>query len=127
MKIGCGASPPEAQKGPVSGWVPNERAGRRQKRDEPPCNSSKANAEEKRQVDVPSRNSGTMHERHLQEILDPKKLWTAERSDRNRNEDYTLCRTQAYGRRTHKKTFYEIVNEKIPERIVGSSVSIRQD
>jgi hypothetical protein len=31
------------------------------------------------------------------------------------------------GRRTHKKTFYEIVSEKIPERIVRSSVSIRKD
>jgi hypothetical protein len=33
-------------------------------------------------------------------------------------------RSHLVGRRTHKKTFYEIVSEKIPERIVGSSVSI---
>jgi hypothetical protein len=36
-------------------------------------------------------------------------------------------RSHLVGRRTHKKTFYEIVSEKIPERIVGSSVSIQQD
>jgi hypothetical protein len=35
---------------------------------------------------------------HRQEIFDPKKLWTAEGSDRIQNEDYTLCKTQAYGR-----------------------------
>jgi hypothetical protein len=36
-------------------------------------------------------------------------------------------RSHLVGRRTHKKTFYKTVSEKIPKRIVGSSVSIRQD
>jgi hypothetical protein len=45
------------------------------------------------QEGVPPCNSGMAQKDHLQEIFDPKKLWTVDGSDRSRNKDYTLCRT----------------------------------
>jgi hypothetical protein len=48
--------------------------------------------------------------KHLQEIFDPKKWWTAERSSRTQEEDYTLRRTQAYG------TKHRQCHTKNPER-----------
>jgi hypothetical protein len=57
---------------------------------------------------------------YLQEIFDPKKLWTAEGSDHSRNKDYTLRRTQAYGTKQRrcptKKPERKDVREEIVER-----------
>jgi hypothetical protein len=64
-------------------------------------------------------NSSMAQKRHLQEILDPKKLWTT-KSNGIQEEVYTLCRTQAHGtrqRRCHtKKPKRRDVREEIVER-----------
>jgi hypothetical protein len=44
---------------------------------------------------IPPYNSGMAQEERLQEILDPRKLWTAEGSDRSQKNEYLLCRTNA--------------------------------
>jgi hypothetical protein len=55
------AMPPD--EGTDPGWVP-KKTGLRLQRDEPPCRSGMENASQ--QEDAPLRDSGTMHERHLQ-------------------------------------------------------------
>jgi hypothetical protein len=47
------------------------------------------------QEGVTSCNSGMAQEERLQEILDLRKLWTAEGSDRIQKDGYPLCKTQA--------------------------------
>ena len=116
QKAGCRAPPPESEEF-VAGisWTPEE-IGCHPEMDESPCNISMAKEGNPQEVldpgrlctpdevgchlqeDIPSRDSGTMLEKCLQEGNSPGSLrMPAERSDRHRNKNYTLCRTQAYG------------------------------
>jgi hypothetical protein len=83
---------------PIEGWKKRHRgrkqaAGRREEPEEPNrgiCGSRKKLAAACRKV---SRRAAV--DIPLQKNPDPRTLWTAEGSDRSRNEDYPLCRTQA--------------------------------
>jgi hypothetical protein len=93
-----------------------KKTGRSPQRDKPPCGSGSEN--ESQQEDAPSRNSGTMHEKHLQAGHDPpcksvtvkrnrqKELGHGQRTERDRDRTDVREETSAATemQRGHEKT-----------------------